>query len=94
MIPWAEIAKFIWERLKHLGIYILLLLVLIGGPYLLFRHGENVGATNWATTHPQNLFSGPTVVVENKLPETIIAIGRFQIDWRTDSKPTGKVVKK
>jgi hypothetical protein len=28
---------------KHWSIYILLTVVLIGGPYLLYRHGHNVG---------------------------------------------------
>ena len=89
-MPWA----FIWERIKHLAVYVLILLVVVGGPWLLFKHGENRGAQNWADTHPQNLFSGPTTVVENKLPNTIIAVGRLQIDWRSDTTPTSKVVKK
>ena len=94
-MPWGAIATYIWERLKHLAVYILILVVIVGGPYLLFRHGKNMGAQEWATAHPQNLFSGNnTVVVQNKLPNTIIAIGRLQLDWRSDTTPTGKVVKK
>lgn len=93
-IDWVGLTKFIWDRLKHLAVYILILLILVGGPYLLFKHGENRGAQIWADQHPQNLFSGPTTVVQNKLPNTIIAIGKLQLDWRSDTVPTGKVIKK
>lgn len=34
---------YVWKFLKHWGIYILLTLVLVGGPYLLYRHGYNEG---------------------------------------------------
>jgi hypothetical protein len=33
----------IWKFLKHWGVYILLTLVLVGGPYLLYRKGYNDG---------------------------------------------------
>jgi hypothetical protein len=33
----------IWKFLKHFGIYLLLAVVLVGGPYLLYRKGFNDG---------------------------------------------------
>jgi hypothetical protein len=33
----------LWKFLKHWGIYILITLVLVGGPYLLYRKGFNDG---------------------------------------------------
>jgi hypothetical protein len=33
----------IWRFFKHWGIYILITIVLIGGPYLLYRKGHNDG---------------------------------------------------
>lgn len=44
MPPWLiTLLPVIWRFLKHFGIYILLAVVLIGGPYLLYRKGYNDG---------------------------------------------------
>ncbi len=56
---------FIWERLKHLSIYILVLAVLIGGPYLLYRRGYNKGYNQSTIDHPTNVFNAPAIVVQN-----------------------------
>jgi len=34
---------YLWKFLKHWGVYILITLILVGGPYLLYRKGFNDG---------------------------------------------------
>lgn len=41
-----QFLPLVWKFFKHWGIYILITLVLIGGPYLLYRKGYNDG---WKT---------------------------------------------
>ena len=38
-----NLLPLVWKFFKHWGIYILLTLVLVGGPYLLYRKGYNDG---------------------------------------------------
>lgn len=38
-----QFLPYVWRFLKHWGVYILITIVLVGGPYLLYRHGYNIG---------------------------------------------------
>ena len=38
-----NLLPLVWKFFKHWGIYILITLVLVGGPYLLYRKGYNDG---------------------------------------------------
>lgn len=38
-----NLIPMIWRFFKHWGIYILITLVIVGGPYLLYRKGHNDG---------------------------------------------------
>lgn len=38
-----NLIPYFWKFLKHWGVYILLTLILVGGPYLLYRKGFNDG---------------------------------------------------
>lgn len=72
---------FVLERLKHFGVYILIALVLIGGPYLLYRKGVNVGyKEGYAKAiqeHPPNIYNGPTTVNQQVCP----SIKRFGFEF-------------
>jgi hypothetical protein len=39
----TTLIPYIWKFLKHWGVYILITIILVGGPYLLYRHGYNNG---------------------------------------------------
>lgn len=44
MPPWLiQLLPVAWKFLKHFAIYLLLAVVLVGGPYLLYRKGHNDG---------------------------------------------------
>lgn len=38
-----NLIPYVWKFLKHWGVYILITILLVGGPYLLYRHGYNNG---------------------------------------------------
>jgi hypothetical protein len=43
-MPWLlTLLPYVWKFLKHWGVYILMTIILVGGPYLLYRHGYNNG---------------------------------------------------
>jgi hypothetical protein len=73
-----NLIPLVWRFFKHWGIYILITLVLVGGPYLLYRHGYNVGYktgyTQAVKDHPSyNVGSGG--VVNNYNAEDYKVIG-------------------
>ncbi len=60
------ILKFIWDRLRHLAVYILILLIVIGVPYLLFRRGYNKGYNQSTIDHPTNVFNAPATIIQKE----------------------------
>ena len=38
-----QLIPMVWKFLKHWGVYILLTVILVGGPYLLYQKGYNNG---------------------------------------------------
>ncbi len=52
----------IWRFLKHFGIYLLLAVLLVGGPYLLYRKGYNDGWKKRICPPSYNVESGGQVI--------------------------------
>jgi len=49
---------YVWKFLKHWGIYLLLTVLLVGGPYLLYRKGYNDGWKSRVCPPTTNVESG------------------------------------
>ena len=56
-----QFLPLVWKFFKHWGIYILITLVLVGGPYLLYRKGYNDGYKNKVCPPTYNVGSGGVV---------------------------------
>lgn len=70
---------YVWRFLKHWGVYILITVVLVGAPYLLYRHGYNKGfKTGYALAvkeHPSYIVGEGGVVHNHYKEDTFKWIG-------------------
>lgn len=57
-----DILPLIWKFFKHWGIYILITLILVGGPYLLYRKGYNDGERNKICPPTNTISEGGTQI--------------------------------
>jgi hypothetical protein len=58
---------YVWKFLKHWGVYILITLILVGGPWLIYRSGYNKGYK--ARVCPPTYTVGAGGVVNNHYKE-------------------------
>lgn len=81
MNPWMiQLIPIIWRWLRHFGIYLLIAVVVIGGPYLLYRKGYNDG---WkAKVCPPSYTVGAGGVVNNYNADDYKLLGiRIKLLW-------------
>lgn len=82
MPPWLiTLIPYVWKFLKHWGIYILLTVLLVGGPYLLYRKGYNDGERH-KVCPPTNTISAGGTQINNYKEDDFKWLGlRGKILW-------------
>lgn len=58
----VQFLPLVWKFFKHWGVYILITLILIGGPYLLYRKGYNDGRESKVCPPTNTISAGGTQI--------------------------------
>ncbi len=70
-----------WRFLKHFGIYLLLAVVLVGGPYLIYRKGHNDGYKSRICPPTNTISAGGTQINNFKEDDYKLAGMKVKLLW-------------